>query len=417
MSTNPSAMIADGRQSSAGAMNQTFQQIQDQGNQILALLTKMQLSTLVDYNNRLTALALRQQRAARVSAAGVVGLFLVSDFNTIDQGQSTATVRIDTASATLRERRVPVTALVTSTSFSASTGTVSALNKNQTLLSVYSDSVPTGTFTLQLQQPVNLSVLTISLVAMVSNPSVTVQVSEDGLIYTPADSLSFQGDTLNAWFKASEVRFIQLILTPAQADNMSGNSYTFGITDFGATTVSYNLVSDIYFQPVTIAPETETLRFRAQGSGRLVYNLLLDNGSPTAAFQAVTNGASVTVPGVASFSDTGVSINSSGVLGTALPANTYQSSIKIVNTTTGQTIPVFVGLSPTDPHLAELQKTYAAVNGSTVTILPPPASTTDLYSMSGLTGPSSIQATLVVHLSTTDRTQTPVFQGASLEEQ
>jgi hypothetical protein len=73
-------------------------------------------------------------------------------------------------------------------------------------------------------------------------------------------------------------------------------------------------------------------------------------------------------------------------------------------------------LSPADPNLASLNRTVAVLNGATITILPVPGSLTDVFTVSYLAGPASISATLLVHLSTTDRTQTPVFNGASLEE-
>jgi hypothetical protein len=104
------------------------------------------------------------------------------------------------------------------------------------------------------------------------------------------------------------------------------------------------------------------------------------------------------------------------VLGIVLPGDVYPNSVTVTDTTANANLPVIVGLSPTDPHLASLNKTVAVLNGSTITILPVPTSTTDVYSVSYLAGPASISATLLVHFSTTDRTQTPIFNGASLEE-
>ena len=293
---------------------------------------------------------------------------------------------------------------------------VTSLNQNQTLLSVNSSTVPTGTFTLQLQQAVALSVLTLELSAMSSSPTVVVQVSGDGLVYTPAANMSLNGSILNAWFPNTAVRFIQIILTPAQADSLGGSIYTFGITDFSASTISYNLVSDIYFQPVTLTPQTQSLLFRAQGTGSLIYNLLLNDGVDPASYVPVTDGSTIAVPGVTSTTTNAIAINGSGVLGIVLPGNVYPNSVTVTDTTANANLPVIVGLSPTDPHLASLNKTVAVLNGSTITILPVPTSTTDVYSVSYLAGPASISATLLVHLSTTDRTQTPVFNGASLEE-
>jgi hypothetical protein len=414
MSTTPS--ILNGQESSATLVNQTFAGLQAQGAAVLALLTNIQLTTLVDYGQCLTAVQSKQQRAARVKATEVAGLFVVSDLDSINQGLTTATVRVDTASATLRERHLPATALVTSTAFSASNGLVNSLNQDQTLFSVNSSTTPTGTFTLQLQQAVTLSVLTIDVVAMSSSPTVTVQVSSDGLVYTPANTVALNGSVLNAWFGNTEVLYIQIVLTPAQPDSMGGNIYTFGITDFSATTVSYNLVSDIYFKTLTLAPESQNLLFRAQGTGSLLYNLLLSDGTDPASYLAVTDGSVVPVPGVASVTTADVAIGTGGVLAIVIPGTVYPNSLSVLDTTANVLLPVIVGLSPADPNLASLNRTVAVLNGATITILPVPGSLTDVFTVSYLAGPASISATLLVHLSTTDRTQTPVFNGASLEE-
>jgi hypothetical protein len=412
MSTSPS--ITNGQQASASVLNQSFTGLQTQGNAILDLLTQIQLTTLVDYSHRMTALASKQQLAARVQAADIVGLFVVSDFDDIDQGLSTATIRIDTSAATLRERRVPSTALVTSTSFSSSSGSVAALNQDQTLLSVTSSTTPIGTFTLQLQEAVGLSVLSIDLVSMAAAPTISIQVSPDGLVYTPASSISLNGSSLTAWFPASNVVFIQVILTPAQPDNLSGNTYTFGITDFSATTVSYNLVSDIYFRQLQINPTSQNLLFRAQGTPGIIYHLLFSNGD---GYLAVTDGSIVSIPGVTPVNQTAIAINAQGVLQSEpISVNLYVNSMTVTNTTTGVEIPVVFGLSATDPHVGLLTKPIAGVDGSTITILPIPASTTDVYEVSYLFGPPVVFVTLLVHLSTADSTQTPVFQAASLEE-
>jgi hypothetical protein len=420
MSSTP---IANGQQSSASGLNQTFSGLQDQGNAILSLLSQIQLTTLLDYSHRLTDLTSKQQRAARVQAADIVALFVVSDFGSVNQGLTTATVRVDTASATLRERRFPNTALVSSTSFSVTSGTVNALNKNQTLLSVFSPTAPTGTFTMELQEPVNLSVMTIALAAMASAPAVTVQVSTDGLIYTPAASTSLNGSVLNAWFAEQSVQFIQLILTPSHPDNLGGNTYTFGITDFSASTVAYNLVSDVVFRPVILTPQTQSLVFRAQGTAGIIYNLLLDDGAVDgSSYVAVTDGSLIPVPNAATVTQAACAVDIHGKLTTAdLPANFYINSVAVIDNTTGLNIPVVHGLDPADANIASVTRTYAAFKpaGSGVpylTIIPAPLSTTGTYKVSYIAGPASVSASLLVHLSTNDRTQTPVFRAASLEE-
>lgn len=412
----PTETITNGSIASASAVNTVFAGLAEQGNAILDLLTQIQLTTLVEYNHCLTNLQSKSQRAARVKGPNTAALFLVSDFDGINQQLTTATVRADTASASLRERRIPNIALVTSTAFSVSSGLVNALNATQTLLSVTASTAPTGTFTLQLQEAVNISVLSISLAAMASAPTIQVQVSADGVVYTPATSVSLNGSAFNAWFGEQEVLYIQVILTPSHPDNLGGEVYTFGITDFSATTVSYNLISDIYFNPVSFVPTGVSVGFTAKGTGGILYNLLLDNGSGTASYIPVIDGSIVAIPGTATTTVPGLVINSSGVLVFTLPADVYPGTITLRDTTSGVTLPIVANLSPTDPNLSYLSSPVASLVGSALTILPTPAVLSDNYTISYVTGPASIEATLFVHLYTSDRTQTPVFEGASLEE-
>jgi hypothetical protein len=180
--------------------------------------------------------------------------------------------------------------------------------------------------------------------------------------------------------------------------------------------VSYNLVSDIYFKTLTLAPESQNLLFRAQGTGSLLYNLLLSDGTDPASYLAVTDGNIIPVPGVISVTTADVAIGTGGVLAIVIPGTVYPNSLSVLDTTANALLPVIVGLSPADPNLASLNRTVAVLNGATITILPVPGSLTDVFTVSYLAGSASISATLLVHLSTTDRTQTPVFNGASLEE-
>jgi hypothetical protein len=208
---------------------------------------------LVDYQRALSALNARQQRSARVEASGVVARFVVSDLLDIDQGQTTATVRADTGTATLRERRAPGRVLVSSTAFTSSSGTVQAIDAKGRLFSVYNATgIPKGTFNLTLASLVNVSLLTIDISAMASSPSVAVSVSSNGLTWIPATAVSLSGYRLNVWLPDTPTKYIQMAITPSHPDNLGGSAYTFGITDLSGTSVSYNLVGDLFFMPVRV---------------------------------------------------------------------------------------------------------------------------------------------------------------------
>ena len=207
-----------------------------------------------------------------------------SDLCDIDQGKTTATMRADTAAATLRERREPSQVLVRSTSFTASSGTVEAIDSGSTLFSVYSPTgIPTGTFNLTLASLVNVSLLTIDIAAMASSPSITVSVSSNGLTRTPASSVVLNGYRLNAWIPQTPAKYIQLVVTPTHPDNLGGSTYTFGITDLSGTSVSYNLVSDVFFEPITFPVQSASVQLVASDAPGLTYYLTLEGGtdSPT----------------------------------------------------------------------------------------------------------------------------------------
>lgn len=410
MATLPTFSL--GEPASASQINQAFDTLQSQGNSILGTMSEIQLTTLVDYQRRLTALNARQQRAARVQADGIVARFVVSDFDDIDQGQSTATIRVDTAAATLRERREPSQVLISSTSFTASSGTVQAIDSNSTLFSVYNSSgVPTGTFSLTLSSVVAVSLLTIDISAMASSPTIAVSVSANGLTWTNATQITINGYRLNAWLPQTQTKYIKLVVTPSHPDNLGGSTYTFGITDLSGTSVDYNLVSDVFFEPIEFPVQAAKVQLVASIDDGLTYYLTLDDGTDPAAAVVVTPNTPISLPGVAAVSQTVTS--TAGLLGLTLPANVVAGSVSVVDSN-GNDLPVVPGLSTTDPNIAALVKPHVSLVGTALNIVPAPTGTPQ-YMVSYLTGPASITATLRVHLSTSDATITPIYSGAYLE--
>jgi hypothetical protein len=401
-----------GQSASASQINQAFNTLQSQGNSILGTMSKIQLTTLVDYQRRLTALNARRQRAARVQANGIVARFVVSDFDDIDQGQSTATVRVDTSAATLRERREPSQVLVSSTSFTASSGTVQAIDANSTLFSVYNSyGVPTGTFNLTLSSLVSVSLLTIDISAMASSPTIAVSVSANGLTWTDATQITINGYRLNAWLPQTQTKYIKLVVTPSHPDNLGGSTYTFGITDLSGTSVDYNLVSNIFIKPIVFPVQAAQVQLIASTDDGLTYYLTLDDGTNPTAAVVVTPSTPIHLPSVAAVSQTVVSTG--GLLGLTLPANVVAGTVAVVDAN-GNDLPVVPGLSTTDPNIAALVNPHISLVGTALNIVPAPAGTPQ-YTVSYLTGPASITATLRVHLSTSDATITPIFSGAYLE--
>jgi hypothetical protein len=209
---------------------------------------------------------------------------------------------------------------------------------------------------------------------------------------------------------------VQLTLTPSHPDNLTGNVYTFGVTDFAAATVSYNLASDIVFKPIFYQSESATMQLVADTDPNLSYYLMLDDGTDIPSFVSVIPNTPIQIPGIVSYKRVSTAINSSGVLALTLPAGTYPASVVVTNQTTGKNLPVVVGLSPADASISLVDTSHISLINGVLTVLPVPSQTTDLFTVTYLTGPISMTATLKVHLSTSDSTTTPIFTGASLEE-
>ena len=81
-----------------------LEELRARGQEVIESLSGIQLETLLEVQKRLSALNGRRQRAFRVPSPDLAARFLVSDFLGTDQAQTTGSVRIDSASATLRER-------------------------------------------------------------------------------------------------------------------------------------------------------------------------------------------------------------------------------------------------------------------------------------------------------------------------
>ena len=405
-----------GKSASASEINTAFDGLQEQGNSVLDTMSEIQLTTLVDYQRALDALNLRQQRALRVQADGIAVRFVVSDFDSIDQGQTTATVRIDTASATLRERNESAQVLVASTSFSSSSGTVQSINSADTLFSVSSPAgVPTGTFSLMLAELVALSLLTIDISAMSAAPNISVSTSPNGLIWNQATSISLNGDTLNVWLPNVPTLYVQVAITPAQADNLGGSTYTFGITDVSGASVNYNLVSDLFFAAIPFQVRSAQVKLQGDNDPNLTYYLTLNAGGAVTPVVVELN-TPIDLPGVSLVTDTVTS--TAGVLSTTIPPY-YILGTYTVHDSLGNELPVVPNLSPTDPNIENLVNPhvlFTVIDSVLTPVIVPAPTGTPVYVVQCLSGESEISATLRVHMSTTDSTVTPIFSGAYLEE-
>ena len=117
-------IVRDGDQSSRAVFVAALAQLQAQGQSVLDSLAQTRLDTLCRFEQDLSALSGRWQRAYRLPVQDIAGQFLVSDLLDIDQAATSATVRADSSSVTLRERSRPAEATIQSTQFSTSDGSI-----------------------------------------------------------------------------------------------------------------------------------------------------------------------------------------------------------------------------------------------------------------------------------------------------
>ncbi len=419
MSTNPFQL---GQQASASAFMAALTALQSQGASVLKNIETAQLETLVEFDRRIQAIGERRARALRVASPEQAIKFVVSDFTDIDQANTTCTVRADSTSVSLRERAEPAEAVIRTNNFSANKGTIQALDSAQDILRVGTDdfSIPTGQFDITLTESLELSQFIIDIVATPSTPTIVVSVSNDGVTYTPATSISIQGYVVTVYLSSMELKYIRIQITPAMPDNLNGNTFTFGITNFTAQATTFQLRSDFLSKTIQFFPQSEFVVFDAISDSRIQYYLsIYEVGVVAAPFTEVNPGDAIQIGTLVS---NPVTTNASFPysLG-ALPSNTYLNTLKV--TENGVEKIIAPGLLPTDLGVDNLQKEYvvliptslgydlALLNGSQD--YNPPRT----FQVSYVFGPEQVNVQLKVRLTTNDEAVSPVFTGATLDQE
>jgi hypothetical protein len=400
-------LFQDGEQASASRLSAAFEELRIRGQQILDELDMARLEMLVTFEQYLSALNAKRQRADRLMPSNVLGRFLVSNFESIQQSASTATVRADTGSATLRERGNPEQATVRSTKFSASAGVVEQAGQ---MYRVYSETgPPTGTFLIEFAGERMINLLVLDTVSLVSDPTISVSASQDGVVYTEARSVSRNGYRINAWLSPATVRYVRVAITPTHPDTLGGSTYTFGITDLYSRSTLFHLRSDLVFKPSVIRPETAALRLRADAVDGLSYYMSFDNVS----YFEVLPDDKIAVPDAEETSVLGVGLGANGLLDYTLPENVYLATLRIISDNGS---PVLLAPDLADSYVPQ-SGPYITVNDSSLRLQPYDASKQSglKFDLSYVTGPAELTVWLRVRLSSSDSGSTPVFRSAYLE--
>lgn len=388
-----------------------------QGQAVLDQCAQNRLETLIEFEQRMQALSGRRQRANRTAPPRELVSFVVSDFFDIDQTLTTATIRADAQSATLKERTVTTQATIKTQGFTPSSGTVEPISAQGSLFRVHTDdgTLPTGTFSLQLFSPLTLTLLVFDLSALASQPDIVVSASTDGVVYTPARKTEINGDRLTAWFDPLEMLYIQLAITPTHPDTLGGTSYTFGLLDFSGSTTEFQLISELVTRPIPFSPQGTSVVLEAPADPDIAYFLSFDGG----AFLEYPAGSTLVLPGTQAVTASSVAMDpGSGVLAYTWPATAYGNSLAVSLDGDDSPVRVAPGLSPHDPAVVKLVGRYLAVNGSALSYVRDDISVDigKTFSFSYVTGPATMTVQLKVLLTTSDRAVTPKFTGAALQE-
>ena len=419
MSTPSTNVFTLGQEASASAFMTALKNLQSLGAGALNTIETAQLETLIEFERRGTAIAGRRTRAERILSPEQSMKFVMSDFSDIDQANTVCTIRADSASVTLRERAEPAEAVIKTNNFSANKGTIQALNSAQTILRVGTDdfSIPTGQFDITLVEALTLSQVIVDIVATPSQPTIVVSVSEDGITYVPATTVTLNGFVVTVQLPSLEIMNIRIQITPAMPDNLNGNTFTFGITNFSAQATTYQLRSDLLTKTLQFSPQSEFVTFEANPDSRIEYYLsIYASGTTQAPFVELSPGDSVQIG--TSVSQT-VTTNPSVpyFLGSA-PTEIYVNTLSV--TENGVAARIAPSLSPEDPNVDDLQHEYVVLIPTSIGFDIALLNATQNYNaprtfvVSYVYGPTLVNVQLKVRLSTSDEATSPVFTGASL---
>ena len=113
--------IQDGDVSSASLFMSLLENLQATGQSVLDDLEASRAETLFRFEQQLSAINAKRQRAARVLAPDIACRFVTSDLLDIDQTLTSGTVRIDAKAATCRELSASAQVSVKRASFNCAT--------------------------------------------------------------------------------------------------------------------------------------------------------------------------------------------------------------------------------------------------------------------------------------------------------
>lgn len=395
-------------ESSKTAVMNLFRDLASVGQSVMDDIEAVRVNTLLGFEQFLSQANMLRTRVDRLCGNGMLGRFVVPDFNGVDIPHTSASLRSDAGAATLKERGTFVASPVKEVRFSADKGTYQSLNNTYKVMST--DGIPTGTFEVEYISPIMGNLVVFDLVTAAADVAVTVTGITPDLAELPAENVSRNGYRVSAWLSRQSIKALRISVTPTHADVAGGMGYTFGLTDLNSSSLTYHLAADLVFKPITVRPRTPKAIFRAPKDDGLSYFLSFDGVN----YAEVLPNTEVALPGFGSFSGTGLGLNGGGTIqGVDLGLHPILRAVKVTDDQ-GNQLPVVCNL-----HAGDTPKSRCIiVSGSTLTLKPFNAGTdgSKTFNVSFNSGPNALQVWLKVKLSSDTNISTPVFTGASLEE-
>lgn len=389
---------------SASEVNKRFEEVSSTGQSVLDDLEQVRLSELIAFEQRISESNLRRCRVERLCASGVLGHFTVADMNAVHLQNTTATVRADVMAASLKEKGDFVSADIQEIQFSANVGSYQRLSNTYKVIST--EGIPIGRFDIVLLRPVTMNQVVFDLVAPSPDLQVKVSVISADLKETETLSVARNGYRFSCWMPERQLRYLRIEMKPGGPDTAGGIGYTFGITDLQIIRQNYHLASELVMKPVSVPARSKKAVFRTESESGLSYFLSFDGLN----FAEVVPDAVVNLP-VTYVEQTGVTVNSSGLLSHTLNAAVNTASLKV--TSSGQNVPVVHNLKT--GHTPAVKSVVQ--RGLTLKYLPmAEADESKTFTVGYFLLPAEIQVWMKVRFVSNDNSVTPVFKGAYLEE-
>jgi hypothetical protein len=405
---------------------QALTALYNSGQNVVDILTSYRNTALINFNRQVEALNNRGSVTNRLLGTTTLVNFVTTDFLDVDQTQTSATIRADAGSVSLCEKNQPLSFGDKSTVFTTNLGTAQSISKVYDIYTVTAETIPTGTFIITLNSTININILNLELTAISSNPVITITTSEDNVVYTPVNSYSLNGYNLIANLDSTQVKYINIAITPAVPDTLSGNTYTFGLISVETSLTNYEYSSEFVTLPINFCPTGQNVEYSSTQQNNFNY---LNFSSQPGTWYEVNSGSILSLPGVSSVNLTGISLETGNYINTPITFNSndiiYPNTLTIKDNT-GINIPVIFGLSPSDLNILYTRNKYIAVNstissGDIIYTLcyidnSYTGSPEKTFDINYTYGPKNMSVALKVQLSTTNNTLTPIFNGATLNE-